>query len=128
MIEKVLLVALGGAVGAVARYVTVIWITRALGPGFPWGTLAVNVLGSFAMGIAVVVLIERLPSGSERLAPLLMAGLLGGFTTFSAFSLDAIQLVERERWMAALGYVSGSVIVSIAALAAGIAVARGLSA
>lgn len=124
--EKYLLVALGGAIGATARFATVTWVARRLGPGFPWGTVAVNVLGSFVMGIAFAVLIERMPAGAARLAPLVMAGVLGGFTTFSAFSLDVLQLLERERWMAAGGYVSASVMLSLLGLWAGLVMTRGL--
>lgn len=128
MIEKLMLVALGGAVGASARFLAVTGAIRLFGPGFPWGTVIVNVAGSIAMGVLVVLLIERLPGGGARLAPLLMTGVLGGFTTFSAFSLDAIQLVERGRWLAAAGYVSSSVILSILGLALGLAIARALMA
>lgn len=124
MIEKLLLVALGGALGASARFLVVTGAMRAFGAGFPWGTLIVNVAGSLAMGALVVLLIERLPEGTARLAPLLMTGVLGGFTTFSAFSLDAMQLIERGRWLAVAGYVSSSVILSIIGLALGIMLAR----
>lgn len=117
-------VALGGALGAVARYVTVTAALRALGPGFPWGTLAVNVLGSFVMGLLFVWLEAR---GMLRLAPLLMAGVLGGFTTFSAFSLDALKLWEAGATGAAAGYVLGSVVLSVGALVAGVALMRGIA-
>lgn len=127
MIEKLLLVALGGALGACARFLVVSGALRLFGPGFPWGTLIVNVMGSIAMGAMVVLLIERLPDGPARLAPLVMTGLLGGFTTFSAFSLDAMQLLDRARWLAAAGYVSASVLLSIAGLALGMALARALA-
>ena len=126
MIEKLMLVALGGAIGATARFLAVTGAIRLFGPGFPWGTLIVNVAGSAAMGVMVVLLVERLPGGAGRLAPLLMTGLLGGFTTFSAFSLDAMQLFERGRWLAAAGYVSSSAILSILGLALGLAIARAL--
>lgn len=117
-------VALGGALGAVARYVTVTAALRALGPGFPWGTLAVNVLGSFVMGLLFVWLEAR---GMLRLAPLLMAGVLGGFTTFSAFSLDVLKLWEAGATAAAAGYVLGSVVLSVGALVAGVALMRGIA-
>lgn len=117
-------VALGGALGAVARYVTVTAALRALGPGFPWGTLAVNVLGSFVMGLLFVWLEAR---GMLRLAPLLMAGVLGGFTTFSAFSLDVLKLWEAGATGAAAGYVLGSVVLSVGALVAGVALMRGIA-
>ncbi|KAJ54799.1 protein CrcB [Actibacterium mucosum KCTC 23349] len=115
-------VALGGAVGASARYLTGLAALRLLGPGFPWGTFVVNVVGSFVMGILAVVLVQ---SGG-RFSPLLMTGVLGGFTTFSAFSLDAVTLFERGQVGLALLYVGGSVLVSIVALAAGLFLARGV--
>jgi len=78
-------IALGGALGATGRYVVVQLATRLTSAGFPVGTLTVNVLGSFAMGVAVIVLLGRDDPGAGRWAPLLMTGFLGGFTTFSAF-------------------------------------------
>ncbi|MCB1390531.1 MAG: CrcB family protein, partial [Rhodobacteraceae bacterium] len=80
MLTTLLQVALGGAIGASGRYLTGVAAIRLMGPGFPWGTLAVNVLGSFVMG-AVVVALAHL--SANRFAPLLMTGVLGGFTTFS---------------------------------------------
>ncbi|WP_417722189.1 fluoride efflux transporter CrcB [Salipiger sp.] len=114
-------VALGGAIGASGRYLTGIAMARLLGKGFPWGTLTVNILGSFAMGLIVVALAHL---SANRFAPFLMTGVLGGFTTFSAFSLDVATLWERGDTVAALGYVAVSVLVSIAALFAGLLVAR----
>jgi CrcB protein len=116
------LVALGGAAGCVLRYVTVVGAARVLGTGFPWGTLAVNVLGSFAMGLFFVWLTSR---GLMRLSPLLLAGLLGGFTTFSAYSLDALLLWERGQAALAAVYAGASVVLSVAAVAAGAAAMRG---
>jgi len=124
MSATLLLVALGGALGAVARYLTGLAALRLIGPGFPWGTLAVNVAGSFAMGLLAVTLAHW---GQTRLAPLLMTGFLGGFTTFSAFSLDALTLWERGDALAAAAYVAASVILSLAALAAGLTLARSLT-
>ncbi|MBN7785920.1 fluoride efflux transporter CrcB [Ponticoccus gilvus] len=120
----VLQVAIGGALGASARYMTGIAMARLLGKGFPWGTLTVNVVGSFAMG-ALVVLLAHL--GGNRWAPLLMTGVLGGFTTFSAFSLDAVTLYERGQTGVAAGYVAVSVVASITALFAGMSLARGMT-
>lgn len=118
MLSTLLQVALGGALGASARYLSALAAVRLLGPGFPWGTVFVNVAGSLAMGVLAVTL------GPGRWAPLLMAGFLGGFTTFSAFSLDAVALVERGQVLAAAGYVAGSVVLSIGALVLGMALAR----
>lgn len=116
-------VALGGAMGAVCRYATGLAAARLLGKGYPWGTLIVNVAGSFLMGVLVVALLHL---SGNRFAPLLMTGFLGGFTTFSAFSLDAVTLYERGQVGLAAGYVSASVVLSIAALFAGLALARSL--
>lgn len=116
-------VALGGAAGAVCRYAAGLWVARMLGNGFPWGTLAVNVLGSCLMGVLVVMLTQVT---GNRFAPLVLTGFLGGFTTFSAFSLDAVNLFERGQPELAVGYVAASVLLSIAALFVGLAVARSL--
>lgn len=121
MILTLTQVALGGAIGASLRYLTNVGALRLFGPGFPWGTMIVNVLGSFLMGVLFVVLAQK---GGMRAAPFLMTGVLGGFTTFSAFSLDAVTLWERGAAAAAFGYVAGSVILSLAALGAGMIVAR----
>ena len=121
MFQSILQVALGGAVGAVLRYLTNVGVMRLIGPGFPWGTLIVNIAGSFAMGVLVVVLAHK---GGMRFAPLLMTGVLGGFTTFSAFSLDTLTIWERGEPVSAFIYVAVSVLVSLAAIVAGLSVAR----
>ena len=116
-------VAAGGAAGAVLRYLVVQASGRWLGAGFPYGTVLVNIGGSFIMGLVAVALLGR-----SGMTPLVMAGFLGGFTTFSAFSLDAVSLFERgETWAAAV-YVALSVAGSILALMAGLLIARGLTA
>jgi CrcB protein len=103
------------------RYGVNLLALRMLGPGVPVGTVIVNILGSFCMGVAIVVLAG---GASHRFAPLLLTGLLGGFTTFSAFSLDALTLYSRGAiWQAAL-YVGLSVIGALIAIAAGMALAR----
>jgi CrcB protein len=122
MIQSILLVALGGAVGSVARFLLVGGMARVV-PGWPLGTLLVNVIGSFAIGVLFVVLTQR-----AHLAPLLMAGVLGGFTTFSAFSLDALKLWEGGQAVQAFAYVAASVILSLAAVALGAALARSIPA
>ncbi len=116
-------VALGGALGASARYLTNVTATRIMGHGYPWATLTVNVLGSMLMGVLVVVLAKK---GGNAYAPLLITGMLGGFTTFSAFSLDAFTLFERGQTAAAAGYVLASVVLSIAAIVAGILLTRSI--
>ena len=120
MMNPFLQVALGGAAGSVARYGVNRAALAAFGPGFPVATLVVNVAGSFLMGLLVVLLAQR----GNALAPLLMTGVLGGFTTFSAFSLDAVTLWQRGQQGAATAYVAASVALSLAALVAGISVGR----
>ncbi|WP_095587581.1 fluoride efflux transporter CrcB [Actibacterium ureilyticum] len=122
MIGTLAQVALGGAIGAMGRYLTGVAAVRLMGHGFPWGTLVVNVVGSFLMGVLVVVLARK---GGNDLAPLLMTGLLGGFTTFSAFSLDVLTLYERGQAGLAFGYAAASVLVSLAAIAAALWLTRG---
>lgn len=119
MFTTVLQVALGGAIGASFRFLIASVVA------FPLGTLAVNVIGSFLMGIAFVVLAEK---GLARWMPFLMAGVLGGFTTFSAFSLDTLKLYEAGRIVAAGGYILASVILPLLALFVAIAIMRGLQA
>ena len=114
-------VALGGALGASARYLTGIAAVRVMGHGFPWGTLTVNVAGSFLMGVLVVVLAHL---NATRLAPFLMTGVLGGFTTFSAFSLDVMTLFERGQPATAGLYILGSVAISLLAILGGMALMR----
>lgn len=124
----ILQVAIGGALGAVCRYLMGLASLRAFGPAFPYGTLAVNVLGSFVMGIAFVVITQRVGTPVGRLAPFVMTGILGGFTTFSAFSLDALILFEKDRLMAAGLYVVGTVLMSFVAIAIGVMVGKSVMA
>jgi len=121
MIQNLFQVALGGAFGASARYMTNVAAMRLIGPGFPWGTVVANVVGSFLMGVVVVVLAHR---DAHRFAPLLVTGVLGGYTTFSAFSLDALTLWERGQALHAAAYVIGSVLAALVAIMAGMAAAR----
>jgi fluoride exporter len=115
--------AAGGALGAGARFLVNVACTQLLGPVFPWATLTVNVVGSFLMGL-VVGFSGLLLGGSSVLRTFLATGILGGFTTFSAFSLDVVQLVERRQHALAALYISASVVISIAALWAGLTAAR----
>jgi CrcB protein len=119
-------VAAGGAIGASLRWMVVRWAGQALGPAFPYGTLIVNVAGSLAMGVVTVIMMERFSGSWGRFGPFLMTGVLGGFTTFSAFSLDALDLIERGRNLAAAAYIGGSVGLSILGLWAGLTLARGV--
>ena len=125
MIQTLLQVALGGAIGASARFLTNVAALRLLGGAFPWATLAVNIVGSFLMGVLAVYLAGK---GGMRAAPFLMTGLLGGFTTFSAFSLDTLTLFERGEVGLAGLYVGASVTLSLAAIAVGVLVTRAVMA
>ncbi len=117
------LVMLGGAIGAGARHLVGRAALALWGPGFPVGTLAVNVIGGLAMGLLAGWLATR-ASGDEALRYLLGVGVLGGFTTFSAFSLETALMIERGDLMTALSYILASVVLSIGALFAGLQVSR----
>jgi CrcB protein len=117
--KQVLLVALGGAIGAVARYATGLGLARCLSLAFPWGTLAVNVVGGLAMG----VLVARMGPEQEALHLGVGVGVLGGFTTFSAFSLEIVRLMEHQPGLAAL-YAILSVVLSVGACWAGLSLGR----
>jgi len=120
MITSFIMVALGGAIGASARFGLGLALAR---DGFPVAIIAANVLGSFLMGLFVVWSFQK---GMAHLNPLVMTGVLGGFTTFSAFSLEAYTLFERGQVGAAATYVGISVVASLLALAAGVMIARGV--
>ena len=121
MFQSILQVALGGAIGSSLRYLSNVGAMRWIGPGFPWATLFVNILGSFVMGVIVEDLAQR---GGQTYAPFLMTGILGGFTTFSTFSLEVALLHSRgETAMAAL-YAAGSVALGVGALYLGMASVR----
>lgn len=120
---NLLLVAIGGAVGSVCRYLTGLWMTRLFGPAFPWGTLTVNVVGSFAIGF-LTELVARKLNASMEMRLLIVVGFLGGFTTFSSFSLDTMALMERGATVAAFSYVLISVVISLLAAFGGLSVGR----
>lgn len=125
---SVVLVFLGGGLGSIARYGVNLAAMRLFGPYFPWGTLTVNVVGSLVMGLIAGYLAFRADyvwSGGARL--FFMTGVLGGFTTFSAFSLDAMVMIERGDLAGAAVYVLSSVVVSILALSAGLGLIRWLA-
>ena len=124
MISTVSLVALGGAIGAACRYLLGAGVMRLTGPSeFPLAILSVNIIGSFLMGVFVVAAAQK---GLTHLSPFVMTGLLGGFTTFSAFSLEAVTLMERGQIAAAGAYVALSVVLSIGGLMLGLWIARGV--
>jgi len=120
---NILLVMAGGAIGSALRYQLGRLCTRAFGMGWPWGTLAANVIGGLVMGLFVGWLAAR-AQGGEQLRLFWAVGVLGGFTTFSSFSLETWLMIERGELLSAMTYVAASVIVAIAALAAGLMIMR----
>ena len=120
-----LLVAVGGAIGASLRHFVNLGSLRLLGPGFPWGTMAINIAGSLVMGVFIELLARRF-NASNEVRLFVATGILGGFTTFSAFSLDFAVLWERGATIPALGYAIVSVVGSIIALFLGLWLARTL--
>jgi CrcB protein len=119
----ILLACAGGAIGAGARFMVAEWFAERGWATFPWATMLVNVTGSAVMGLVVGVLASRATAAPE-MRVFLATGVLGGYTTFSAYSLDAWLLAERGHWGAAALYVGGSVALSIAGLGAGLFIAR----
>ena len=122
-----LLVALGGAIGAGCRHLVNLGALRLFGPNFPFGTLTVNVVGGLLMGIAAGYFALVYAGGGQNLRLFVATGVLGGFTTFSAFSLDAMLLWERGDLLTALAYVLLSVVLSIVVLAAGLFLMRAIA-
>lgn len=120
-----ILATVGGGIGAGLRYLVQVGMMRALGMGFPWSTLAINVVGSFLMGVVATAVALKFGNSAE-VRTFLATGILGGFTTFSAFSLDVSNLLETKQTAAAAFYVAGSVGLSILALYAGFALAKAL--
>lgn len=121
-----LAIAVGGGLGSLARHYLSTTIYSFTGGTFPWGILVVNVVGGFAMGLIVELSALKLNLGPE-LRAFLTTGILGGFTTFSAFSLDSALLIERGDWVNAGSYMVGSVVLSVAALFAGLWLVRALA-
>ncbi|MGD9914694.1 MAG: fluoride efflux transporter CrcB [Rhizobiaceae bacterium] len=122
----ILLVAVGGAIGASLRHIVNLGALRVVGPDFPWGTMALNIAGSLVMGLFVGWLAMR-AGVSDALRLFVATGILGGFTTFSAFSLDVAVLWERGAHLGAFGYAAASVAGSILALFVGLWLARGFA-
>ncbi len=122
-IQIILAVAFGGAVGAVGRYLAVTQVSHWLGSGFPYGTLAVNVVGSFIMG-ALIEIFALAWSPSQALRAFLTVGCLGAFTTFSTFSMETILLVERGETGQAAIYALASVVLSVLGFFAGLQLFR----
>ncbi|MCX7558713.1 fluoride efflux transporter CrcB [Sulfitobacter sp. F26204] len=124
MFSTLLLVAFGGALGAALRFLSGVAVLRLTGPmEFPLAIITVNVIGSFLMGVFVTVAAQK---GLTHLSPFVMTGFLGGFTTFSAFSLETVTLMERGEFASACIYVALSVGLSVGGLMAGLWLARGM--
>ncbi len=125
MPKMVITVAAGGAAGAALRYLAMVAVGRVLGAGFPYGTLVVNILGCLALGALIEIMALSWSVGLE-LRAFLVVGVLGGFTTFSAFAMDSVYLAERGQLLAAGLYMASSVVVSIAAFLAGLMALRAI--
>ena len=121
----IILVAVGGAIGAALRHLVNLGSLRLVGVNYPWGTMAINIAGSLAMGVFIELLARRF-NASNELRLFIATGILGGFTTFSAFSLDFAVLWERGAALPALTYAIASVAGSILALFLGLWLARSL--
>ena len=122
-----LYVGAGGALGAMARFLMAGWVQRAAGGAFPWGTLSVNVAGAFAMGV-VVALAMKAASFPADLRVFLTSGVLGGFTTFSAFSVETALMIEKGDFLNATLYIAASVILTVLFLFCGLWLVRRIAA
>jgi CrcB protein len=121
--SQIVAIALGGALGSVGRFLLAGLISRQLGSNFPWGTLAVNVIGGLIMGV-LIELMAQTWSVSPAIRAFLTVGVLGGFTTFSAFSLETVLLLQRGELPAALAYIVASVVLSVGAVWCGLRLMR----
>jgi crcB protein len=122
-VVTLLLVGLGGFFGAITRFVVDGWVSRVTGGAFPWGTLVINLSGSFALGFLFAVATER-SLLSPDIRPPLMIGFLGAYTTFSTWMLESWRMVEDGALVTALANLGGSVIVGVVAVFAGLAIGR----
>ena len=120
-----LLIGLGGFAGAIARYLVDGVVSDRTGGGFPWGTLVINVSGSFALGLLFAMTTDRAVLPAEIRGPL-MIGFLGAYTTFSTFMLESWRLIESGAWAAAIGNLGGSMALGLIAVVAGLTVGRAL--
>jgi fluoride exporter len=121
--SQVMAIAAGGALGSVLRYWLSTWVYALAGRGFPYGTLVVNVLGCLIMGVLFVLLVERMGENTVLRAGLLI-GVLGGFTTFSSFSIETFSLIEQGDWMRAMANSVASLVLCLGATWVGVIIAR----
>lgn len=124
--DRMIYVFLGGGLGSLARYLVGVSATRSFGTGWPYGTFTVNLVGGFAMGALVGFLAHRGGPDQDRWRVLIGVGVLGGFTTFSSFSLEAALMIERRDYAQAGAYALASVVLAITALFAGLIMSRRL--
>jgi CrcB protein len=125
--QLVFAIAAGGALGAVARHYTTLLMGKALGlGGFPFGTMTANIVGSFLIGLLVTALSFKFEA-SQELRGFLVVGFLGGFTTFSSYSLETVLLFERGNWIAGASYSLGSLLIGVIALLFGMWLGKGLA-
>jgi fluoride exporter len=122
---EILAVGFGGAFGAIARYLTTDWVRQLLGAEFPWGTMVVNLVGSFAIGFVLVWLQSMAPS--SQLRHFLVIGFLGSFTTFSTYSYETVALVRSGDMWRAGGYATGSLMLGLVAVIVGAALATAMT-
>lgn len=120
---SILWIGLGGFIGANSRYWLGSLINRWLGTGFPWATGLVNITGALAIGIIATLFADR-AIDNESLRLFLIVGVLGGYTTFSSYTWEAITLMQEDRWLAAIAYLAGSNTLGILACVAGVFIAR----
>ncbi len=124
--NKILLIAIGGALGSVFRY----WVSAGthslLGQSFPYGTLTVNFIGSFIMGFLFAMLLDHFSGNSDQLRALLLIGFLGGFTTFSSFSMETLNLFESGQLLIAFTNIMGNIVLCLTAVWAGLTLGRQL--
>lgn len=123
--NQIIAITIGGGLGSLLRFWMSSWVYGRVGRDFPYGTLAVNVLGSLAIGLLYILLVERFSAGPVWRAAL-MIGLLGGFTTFSSFSLETLNLLESGEWLRAMLNVIVSVVLCLGATWIGMIVGRQL--
>ncbi len=125
-LSQIVVIMFGGAFGALARYMLTLKVAEKFGTNYPYGTLSINIIGSFAMGLLAILLVERF-----ALDPLLklgiLVGFLGAFTTFSSFSIETLSLFEQGQQLKALGYILSSVIFSVFAVWMGVLLGKALS-
>jgi CrcB protein len=124
-LAPLLLIGAGGFLGAIARYLLDARITAWTGGSLPWGTFAVNMTGSFVLGVLFALIVERAALPADLRAPVLI-GFLGSYTTFSTFALESWRMIEDGAWLYATVNLAGSVIIGVAAVVAGIAIGRAI--